>query len=109
MSVVPEVSVDQAKKRLNEADVIFIDIRDFQAYYKAHIPGAVHLDRTNVDEFLKNTDPNRPLIVYCDQEKDSLSGTIFFLDQGFKKVYNLVGGFDAWQQRCGPELVQNRN
>jgi thiosulfate sulfurtransferase len=109
MSVVPEVSVDQAKKRLGEADVIFIDIRDIESYRKAHIPGARHIHSENVEEFIKNTDPNRPLIVYCDQENGSLSGTIFFLERGFRKVYNLVGGFDAWRRRFEAETDQERN
>jgi thiosulfate sulfurtransferase len=94
----PQIQIHDAKKKLDQGTCTFVDIRDPGSYREAHIPGAVHLHDGNVQEFLQNTEKNEPIVVYCYHGNSSLGATAFFLENGFKDVVSMSGGFEAWRQ-----------
>ena len=96
MNEIPEIAVEEAKKALEGGKPLFIDIRDSESYAGGHIPGAVLVNDGNVEEFVKSTDREKELIVYCFHGINSVGGTAYFLGQGFKTVRSLQGGFEAW-------------
>ena len=53
MNEVPEIQIDEAKKRFDQKDCIFVDLRDPASYRGAQIPGAVHLHDGNVQQSSK--------------------------------------------------------
>ena len=95
---IPEIQIDQAKERLDHKDSIFVDIRDPDSYQAAHIPGALHLDNGNLQEFVQNTEKEKPLVVYCYHGNSSLGAVAYLLENGFKNVASMSGGFEAWRQ-----------
>ena len=95
---IPEIQIDQAKERLDHKDAIFVDIRDPDSYQAAHIPGALHLQDANLQEFLQNTDKEKPLVVYCYHGNSSLGAVAYLIENGFKNVASMSGGFEAWRQ-----------
>jgi thiosulfate sulfurtransferase len=98
MNEIPEIQIDEAKKKLDQKDCMFVDVRDPGSYRAAHIPGAVHLHDGNVQEFIAGTDKNREVIVYCYHGNSSLGAVAYFLENGFKNVTSMRGGFEAWRQ-----------
>jgi len=66
-------------------------------YRAAHIPGAVHLHDGNVREFIAGADKDREVIVYCYHGNSSLGAVAYFLQNGFKNVASMRGGFEAWR------------
>jgi thiosulfate sulfurtransferase len=94
---VPEISVQDALKRLQAKTADFVDVRDPKDYGSGHIPGAKHLGDQNIQEFIKTADKSRPLIVNCYRGNSSQGATAFLLDQGFKEVRSLKGGFEGWR------------
>lgn len=94
---IPEIDIHAAKKRLDEGGVTFVDVRDPSSYQAAHIPGAVHVNDHNVREFVETADKTRPVVVYCYHGNSSMGGTAYFLQQGFKEVASMSGGFEAWR------------
>jgi thiosulfate sulfurtransferase len=98
MMQIPEIQIDQAKERLDHKDGIFVDIRDPDSYQAAHIPGALHLHDANLQEFLQKTDKEKPLVVYCYHGNSSLGAVAYLLENGFKNVASMSGGFEAWRQ-----------
>jgi thiosulfate sulfurtransferase len=100
----PQIQIHDAKKKLDQGACTFVDIRDPGSYREAHIPGAVHLHDGNVQEFLQNTEKNEPIVVYCYHGNSSLGATAFFLENGFKDVASMSGGFEAWRQVYGQEI-----
>lgn len=94
-----EIDVQAARARLDAGGSLFIDIRDPDAYRAARIPGAVHLTDRNIEEFLAQTDPATPIVVYCYHGISSVGAAGFFLDQGFEHVVSMSGGFSAWGQQ----------
>ncbi len=98
MDAIPEIEIHEAKDKLNRQDCVFVDIRDPTSYRAAHIPGAVHLHDGNVQEFTDRADKEREVIVYCYHGNSSLGAVAFFLENGFKTVASMSGGFEAWRQ-----------
>ncbi|MGH7765894.1 MAG: thiosulfate sulfurtransferase GlpE [Candidatus Binatia bacterium] len=98
MPGIPEIEIHEAKKKFDHKDCLFVDVRDPGSYRSAHIPGAVHLHDGNVQEFIDGADRGREVIVYCYHGNSSLGAVAYFLENGFKKVASMSGGFEAWRQ-----------
>ena len=97
MAEFSRISIQQAHALIAAGNVTLADIRDPQSYHSAHINGAVHLDNTNIDQFIAETAKNKPLIVYCYHGNSSQSAAQFLLEQGFAEVYSMDGGFEMWR------------
>jgi thiosulfate sulfurtransferase len=95
---VPEIQIHEAKEKFDQKTSLFVDIRDPGSYRAAHIPGAVHLHDGNVQEFIQGADKSREVIVYCYHGNSSLGAVAYFLENGFKNVASMRGGFEAWRQ-----------
>ena len=98
MNDIQQIQIHEAKKKLDQKECIFVDIRDPGSYRAAHIPGARHLHDGNVQEFIQNVDKETPVIVYCYHGNSSLGATAYFVENGFKNVVSMSGGFEAWRQ-----------
>src|ERR687895_2612034 len=95
---IPQIQIHEAKKKLGQKNAVFVDVRDPRSYQSAHIPGAVRLDDGNVREFIDNTDKDADVVVYCYHGNSSLGATAYLMENGFKNVASMSGGFEAWRQ-----------
>jgi len=98
MNEVPQIQIHEAKKKFDEKECMFVDLRDPGSYRAAHIPGAVHLHDGNVQEFIQNAEKDKPVVVYCYHGNSSLGAAAYFIENGFKNVRSMSGGFEAWRQ-----------
>ncbi len=98
---IPEIDVPKARELHETGGTTFVDIRDPDSYAAGHIPGALTLDDTSVQAFLRDTDPDAKIVVYCYHGNSSLGATAFFKEQGFEDVSSMSGGFEAWHQGGG--------
>jgi thiosulfate sulfurtransferase len=94
---IPQIQIHQAKTKLDERSSLFVDIRDPRSYRQGHIPGAIHLNDGNVEEFLQSTAKDQPVIVYCYHGNSSLGATAFLIENGFTNAASMSGGFEAWR------------
>ncbi len=95
------ISTDQANQLLSTSKATIVDVRNANAYEEAHIPNAIHLNDSSIDDFLKNTRQDLPLICYCYHGYSSQRAAAFFIENGFKEVYSVDGGFEEWRQHYG--------
>ena len=95
---IPQIQIHDAKQKLDEKNAVFVDIRDPNAYGQAHIPGAIHLHDGNVQDFVQKTDKEKDIVVYCYHGNSSLGATAFLIENGFKNVASMAGGFEGWRQ-----------
>ena len=91
-----ELDPYKAQEMVEEDSANVIDIRDPGSYSAGHIPSAVSLNDTNVKEFIESTDKEKPLIVYCYHGISSRGAAEYLSQNGFKEVYSMTGGFEAW-------------
>jgi thiosulfate sulfurtransferase len=91
------ISIDESKNMIDQGEVTLVDVRDGGAFSAANILNAVHITQENVDEFLSSTNKEHPLIVYCYHGNSSKGAADYFASQGFKDVFSMDGGFEAWR------------
>ena len=77
---VPEVTCDEAAAALERGDTTFVDVRDPMSYARGHIPGAQHVQDSNIAQFVAEADKSKPVIVYCYHGNSSKGGTMYLLE-----------------------------
>lgn len=78
-------------------EVTVVDIRDPRAYAEGRMPGAFALSDATVEAFLAATDRDRPVVVCCYHGISSRGAASWLVEQGFREVYSLEGGFCGWE------------
>ena len=91
-----EISAQKVQEMQDEGAVNVVDIRDPGSFAAGHIPNAVSLNDGNVKEYIESTDKEKPLIVCCYHGNSSRGAAEYLSQHGFKEVYSMTGGFDAW-------------
>jgi rhodanese-related sulfurtransferase len=81
---------------------LLVDVREPKEWQFCHIAGAVHLPLNQLAQRLDELDREREVVVYCHHGIRSQLAAEFLSRQGFKRVYNLVGGIDASSMEVDP-------
>ena len=62
---VPRISLDEAKQKMTDPNVLFVDARTAQEYTQGHVKGAISVPVADVDKYLSRLPQDKALIVYC--------------------------------------------
>jgi monothiol glutaredoxin len=81
----------------------FYDVRQPGERDKAAIPGTTLLDEAAAAA-IEKLDKSTPLAFHCHHGPRSQNAAEHFLQKGFKQVYNLAGGIEAWSQQVDPKI-----
>ncbi|MDO6461438.1 thiosulfate sulfurtransferase GlpE [Granulosicoccaceae sp. 1_MG-2023] len=96
MNQFQRINPAQAADMFDSSAAAIIDIRDPASYAEGHIPGAVMINNSNIQQFVEDTAKETPVIVCCYHGHASQQGAAFLTHHGFAEVYSLDGGFVAW-------------
>jgi monothiol glutaredoxin len=103
-AMVREIAAKDFKSLLDGGKVKELyDVRTPKEREIAMIAGSKILDdsaMTQIEQLPKDT----PLAFYCHSGGRSRAAAEHFLKQGFKQVYNIAGGIDAWSRDVDPSL-----
>jgi glyoxylase-like metal-dependent hydrolase (beta-lactamase superfamily II)/rhodanese-related sulfurtransferase len=103
---VPFMSLAELKTRSGRADspLVVLDVREKDAFDAAHVPGAKHLPRgqleLRVNEVLP--DPTARIVTVCEFGKISTLAAATLRDLGFLRAAALDGGMKAWRDAGFP-------
>lgn len=101
------VTHDEAKKKLEDPNVVFVDIRDVRELERdGMIPGAFHAPRGMLEFWVDPDSPyfkdvfgsNKEFVFYCASAWRSALATKAVQDMGLGPVAHLEGGFSAWRK-----------
>ena len=83
---------------------IVLDVRTNGEVAQGVIAGATQIDYSNphFEHQLEKLDKSKPIFVYCAIGGRSGSAVQLMQKKGFKKIYNLDGGINAWQRAGYP-------
>ena len=105
---IENISASQAKEKLNDPNVQFIDVRDKESFEKGTIGNAIHLDRAFLEFYLAEgsplekkffkENPDKEYIVFCGVGGQGTLSTKTMKDMGFEKVSHIDGGFGSIKQ-----------
>ncbi|GEM_PF-17595 len=93
-----EIPVEEAYVLLQSGKAVFVDVRDGGSYQAAHVKGALHLSDATIQDFVARTDKAKPVVCYCYHGHTSQGAAAYLVDQGFKEVYSVMGGFEEWRR-----------
>lgn len=94
------IDARSAYEKLQTQQAYLIDIRDPQAYQASHVPDSFHVTQDNWSHVLQQFEYDTPLIIMCYHGISSQNVATYLLEQGFEEIYNLEGGFAAWEKVC---------
>jgi glyoxylase-like metal-dependent hydrolase (beta-lactamase superfamily II)/rhodanese-related sulfurtransferase len=103
---VPFMSLDELKDRLggNSRDFVILDIREKDAFDTAHVPGARHLPRGQLELRVDNElpDPTVRILTCCEFGKISTLAAATLRELGYTRAVALDGGMKAWREAGYP-------
>ncbi|MCA9531026.1 MAG: Grx4 family monothiol glutaredoxin [Myxococcales bacterium] len=94
----------ELKQRLDAAAPVEVfDVRGPDERARATIAGAHPLDDEG-KALLEHLDRDTPIVLYCHHGVRSAAAAEHCLRMGFRTVYNLAGGIDAWSTEVDPSV-----
>ena len=117
-SSVAFISVEELKTKLaaNES-VVIIDVRSSETFANSDrkIKGAIHMKTRRIEHRLtlpplKDVPRDRPVVTYCacPADESAIFAARVFLENGFKNVRALKGGWREWMKVSGPTETKPR-
>lgn len=97
----PEAALQMIQK---QPDLVILDVRTPEEYAQNHLEKAQLFNlrdpqfRTAIDKL----DRNQAYLVYCQSGNRSARAVKMLHEMGFKRVYDLKGGMQAWLKAKGP-------
>jgi sulfur-carrier protein adenylyltransferase/sulfurtransferase len=102
-ATVPEIAVEELKKRLDRKDdVLVLDVREPNEFQICRIEGSTLIPLGQLAARTQELDPNRAVVVHCKMGGRSAKAVALLQERGFKNVQNLTGGILAWIDRVDP-------
>jgi rhodanese-related sulfurtransferase len=96
-----KVSVTEFKAKLAaETNPQLIDVRTPEEFNQGNIEGALNLNfyASDFDAKLNALDKSKPVFLYCQSGIRSAKSYKLLKHKGFKEVYDLEKGYDAWTE-----------
>jgi monothiol glutaredoxin len=101
---VKSITAPELRARLDRGDdILLVDVRTPAEQEIARIEGARLLDATLRDEILELS-RDRVIVCQCHSGVRSRHAAEGLVEMGFRDVYNLEGGIDAWSRDVDPEV-----
>lgn len=80
----------------NCPDLVVIDVRRPDEFAGGHIEGAVNINSATFSGHLAELDPNGTYVICCQRGARSAGVREMMRDAGFREVYEIEGGMNAW-------------
>lgn len=92
------VNVTEAKAMIDKGGVTVVDVRTPSEYAGGHLKNAklANVNDAGFDANIAKLDKNKPVVVYCAVGGRSSRAADIMTQKGFKNVYNVSGGYNAW-------------
>ena len=105
---ITNISVDEAKEKLKDPNVQFIDVRDKSSFDSETIGNAINLERGLLEFYLAegsplenktfSENPDKEYVVFCGVGGQGTLATKTMQDMGVKNVKNITGGIAEWEK-----------
>jgi monothiol glutaredoxin len=101
-----QLSAPELEALLKSGTVVeLVDVRTEEERAIATIDGSRLLDQAYHDALLLR-DRDTPIVFHCHHGIRSQNAAEYFRHQGFRNLYNLRGGIDAWSLLVDPSVAR---
>ena len=104
--MIEDLNPNQFKDNLTKDDNTLIDGREKGELDICKIEGAVNMPMSSIMETFSDLDPELSYSLYCHHGMRSMQVANFLLSKGFKSLFNLRGGIDAWSREIDNSVEQ---
>jgi adenylyltransferase/sulfurtransferase len=99
-----EITPEELKERLERDDVVLVDVREPHEWDICHIEGAKLIPLSEFTRRINELDSASEIVLYCHHGQRSMRALRFLEKAGFRKLWNLKGGIDAWALSVDPDM-----
>ena len=95
---VREITPRQADALRGDGAALFVDVREVDEWARGHVPGAVLVPKSHLEEEIEAKAPDRarPVVLYCAGGVRSVFAARTLREMGYTSAVSMSGGFDAW-------------
>lgn len=96
-NIAKDISVEEYKNMISDKSII-LDVRTPEEFVKGHLDGAININYfdENFIEQVSSLDKSKALLIHCAAGGRSAKAMNSLKDKGFSKLYNMLGGYNAW-------------
>lgn len=105
---VNSLNPDKFDRYLSKTGTVLVDVRTLTEWRAGRITGAKLQNVLETDSFkiaIQSWDPARTYLLYCRSGKRSQRAMEMMKEKGFTKVYDLEGGFQAWEKSKQGKII----
>src|SRR4051795_12553665 len=97
-----KAEISEVDARAAEAldGAIWVDVREPDEWQEGHLPGAIHVERGNLESRIESVAPDKaqPVVLYCAAGNRSAFAAKTLEELGYTNAYSLIGGFTDWKR-----------
>lgn len=95
-----DIPVADFKAKMQEEGIVILDVRTPEETAEGKIDGAMEIDFHGIDfvSEIEKLDRDKTYLVYCRSGNRSGKTCKMMSEKGFKKLFNLEGGYSAWSK-----------
>jgi sulfur-carrier protein adenylyltransferase/sulfurtransferase len=102
---IPTISVRDLKRKIDAREPFrLLDVREIFEHEIARIDGAKLIPLREIAARAEELPREEQIIVHCHSGKRSAQAVRLLRERGFRNVYNLEGGIDAWSSEIDPAV-----
>jgi rhodanese-related sulfurtransferase len=99
-----DVGTPEVTRLINRENAVLLDVREAKEYEGGRLPNAIHIPLSQLgsraQELAKMA--SRPIVAYCATGRRSRMAASALTRVGFKQMYSLQGGLEAWKKDSLP-------
>ncbi len=98
---IDEVTTSDVLDRLDDPDSpLLLDVREHDEWQEGHLPGAIHIERGNLESRVEAVIPDRAreIVIYCAAGARSAFAAKSLTELGYTNVSSMIGGFTDWKR-----------
>ena len=102
------LTVTESEKLMNTTNNLqLVDVRTPHEFDSVAIVNAINIDvrNQNFQNAIATLSKETPILVYCRSGKRSLTAMSIMLGLGFKEVYNMQGGINAYSKEYPNKVI----
>ena len=99
---VPQITaLETDALRQGDDAVRIVDVRETSEWEQGHVPGAIHISKSYVEQEIEGAVPDRdtPVVLYCAGGVRSLFAGQALQALGYTNVRSMTGGFQDWKTK----------
>jgi len=96
------LSVSSLKAKLDQSEILLIDVREEREWNEGHIEGAERIYVGQLEEEADRLPRAKPMATICSWGGRGSLGASILKKKGFNEVFNVLGGMRAWYSKGYP-------